>query len=377
MLVSNACGPDRRVLREARALVDHGNQVTVIAWDRAQQHQPAETVHGVQIDRIQVAASYGAGMRRLARWPAFAGQALSRLSGNEWDVVHCHDLDTLPVGYLYTRWPGRHRSRPRLIFDAHESYPDLMAPRIPRWAVAGLRLAERRLVGRVDGLITVGDLLADHFRRWAKRVVVVRNCPASYGDASATTRLYMREELGETSLLVSYVGGFTRGRVLLPLIEAIKADPVFGLVLVGDGPQAPQIHRSISNIERIRYLGSRIPPEEVVRVMQATDVVYYGLDAGYPNNRYSSPNALYAALAASRPLLTTDVGEIAQIVREEECGFVLEHATAEHIGTALTALRDPGLRAKFAENAWAASVEKYNWPVAQQNLLRLYEEVCE
>jgi glycosyltransferase involved in cell wall biosynthesis len=111
--------------------------------------------------------------------------------------------------------------------------------------------------------------------------------------------------------------------------------------------------------------------------MKRTDVIYYGLDAHYPNNHYSSPNALYAALAASRPLLTTDVGEIARIVREEECGLILERPTAEHIGAALTALRDPSLRAKLAENAWAAGAEKYNWPVAQQNLLRLYAEVNE
>ena len=46
------------------------------------------------------------------------------------------------------------------------------------------------------------------------------------------------------------------------MVKAIQAEPAFGLVLVGDGPQAPHIHRAISGIERIRYLGPRIPPED-------------------------------------------------------------------------------------------------------------------
>jgi glycosyltransferase involved in cell wall biosynthesis len=370
MLVSNACAPDRRVLREAQALVAQGHRVVILAWDREGRHPPRETMAGVPIERIGVASAYGAGLRRLGQWPAFARQAFARLRQGAWDAVHCHDLDTLPIGYAYTL-----RRRVPLIFDAHESYPDLAAPRLPGWAVAGLRILERFLVQRADALITVGDLLAEHYRRWARRVVVVRNCQPSASGPSDPAAYRVAWGLKGVDLVACHIGGFTHGRVILPLIEAVKAEPWLGLVLVGDGPQAPSLMAAAEGVDRIVYLGKRVPPDQVVGIMQAADVVYYGLRSDFPNNHFSSPNALYSALEAGRPLITTDVGEISQVVQAEGCGIVLAEPTAQTIGKALARLRAPEVRAAMSRNARQAAEARYNWPAAGAELLALYREL--
>ena len=175
-------------------------------------------------------------------------------------------------------------------------------------------------------------------------------------------------------MVVCYVGGFTHGRVILPLIEAVKEDPSLGLVLVGEGPQAPSILAAAEGVDRIAYVGW-VPADQVVNVMRAADVVYYGLRSDFPNHHFSSPNALYSALAAGRPLLTTNVGEIAQVVRTEECGVILEAPTAEAIGAGLAELRAPGVRATMSRNARSAAESKYNWPAAEEELLNLYRNL--
>ena len=69
-----------------------------------------------------------------------------------------------------------------------------------------------------------------------------------------------------------------------------------------------------------------------------------------PNARFSAPNKLYEALAAGRPLITGDFGEIADVVREAECGIVLPVYSAEEIRKALAAMKDPrGPRCHGAE----------------------------
>lgn len=370
MLVSNACAPDRRVVREAEALVGRGHHVTVIAWDREGSHVPHEGMSGVQIERIRVPSAYGLGLQRLRQWPAFARQALAHLKRANWDAVHCHDLDTLPVGYAYTR--GR---RVPLVFDAHESYPDLVAPKLPRWAVLALRATERFLVPRVDALITVGDLLAGHYRRWVQRVAVVRNCQPMSAESSDPRTLRLEWELDRVDLVVCYIGGFTYGRVILPLIEVIKTDPTLGLVLVGEGPQSTSLLTAAEGVDRIRYLGKRVPPDQVVSIMQGADIVYYGLRSDYPNNRFSSPNALYSALAAGRPLLTTNVGEVSLVVQAEECGVILDKPTKEAIVVGLAKLRDATARKVMARNARLAAKTRYNWSAAEQELLSLYREL--
>jgi glycosyltransferase involved in cell wall biosynthesis len=370
MLVSNACAPDRRVLREAGALAAQRHSVTVVAWDREQRHAPWEEMGGVKIERIGVASDYGTGMRRLGQWPNFARQASARLRQGAWDAVHCHDLDTWPIGYAYTR----RRNLP-LILDAHESYPDLLAPYLPGPAVAVLRIMDRFFARRADALITVGERLADHYRSWAQRVVVVRNCPTVALDPSSPAPLRKEWGLDNVDLIVCYIGGFTHGRVLLPLIEAIKADGSLGLVLVGEGPQTASLLTAAQSVDRIVYLGRRVPPHQVVPIMQAADVVYYGLRADFPNNRFSSPNALYSALAAGRPMLTTDVGEIARVVQEEASGLILEEPTQEAIAAGLALLRAPETRAAMTQRAQRAASTKYNWATAETALLKIYRDL--
>jgi len=51
--------------------------------------------------------------------------------------------------------------------------------------------------------------------------------------------------------------------------------------------------------------------------------VYYGFDPNNPNARFSAPNKLFEALAAGKPLVTGDFGEIGEVVRESECGVIL------------------------------------------------------
>jgi glycosyltransferase involved in cell wall biosynthesis len=109
--------------------------------------------------------------------------------------------------------------------------------------------------------------------------------------------------------------------------------------------------------------------------MRASDVVYYGLRAEFPNNRYSSPNALYAALAAGRPILTTDVGEICKVVEAEECGIVLPEPTTEAIAESLGRLRKPEVWGAMARNAQRAAENKYNWSVAESTLLATFSEM--
>ena len=42
------------------------------------------------------------------------------------DVIHCHDLDTLPLGFVL----GKLKRKP-IVYDAHESFPDMLEGSVP------------------------------------------------------------------------------------------------------------------------------------------------------------------------------------------------------------------------------------------------------
>jgi len=372
MLLSNAFRPDPRVHKEARSLVQAGYRVTIICWDRQGELAAQETIDGIEIRRLVIRSGYGVGGRQIFYLPRFWRQALRELRRLQPDIIHCHDLDTAPAGF----WHARGHRLP-WIFDAHECYPEqVRGLRVSRFIYYLLLFLERQMTRRATHVITVGNLLAQRFRAMGGQVSVVGNYQP-LADFHSNHRI-SRADLGlrPDAFVVAYIGGFTLGREILPLIRATRYAPEAVVLLLGDGPQREMIEAELAKHPRARYLG-RVPQEQVPNYTALADAIYYGLNYQITddNIHYSSPNALFNALAAGKPLLTTNLGEIARIVQEEQCGMIVEPLTPERLADAIQQLRDPAVRAAMSMKARRAAQEKYNWDVAAATLLNLYRQL--
>jgi len=373
MLLSNPFVSDPRVYAEVRALSENGYDVTVVAWDRTCAQPETEDRDGIHIRRVRVRATFGQGTRQLLPFLAFWRQAIAALSQEKVDVVHCHDLDTLFAGWVVAR-----RQCAGLVYDAHECYPAMFAvhgsPLISRL----LETVDRGLSRQVDVVITVGQRLAARFRAMTpKPVFVVGNWKNSHAyqiDAEHIRAVAKRLGIGDR-LVVSYIGGINQGRVFPPLIAAAKNRPRVFLIIAGDGSQRQAVTRLMEEMNNGVYLG-QVPLADVPQYVALSDVVYYGLNASSPNNQFSAPNALFAALAAGKAVLTTSVGEIAQIVREEDCGIVLDTPSAQTIESALERLENRAFLHQCKQNATHAGQAKYNWGNAQRVLLGIYKDLA-
>jgi len=372
MLLTNPFRPDPRVHKEARTLVQAGYKVTVVCWDRQGELASQETIDGIAIQRVVIRSGYGVGGRQIFFLPRFWKQALRELRRLQPDIIHCHDLDTAPAGYWHAR-----ANRLPWILDAHECYPEqVRGLRVNRAIYNFLLSLERQMIRRATHVITVGSLLAQRFRDMGGRVSVVGNYQP-LGDFNYNHHLSRADlRLRPDEFVVAYIGGFTLGRMILPLIHATQYDPEMTVLLLGDGPQREIIEAELPKYPRVRYLG-RVPQEQVPNYTALVDVVYYGLDHHIKdaNIHYSSPNALFNALAAGKPVLTTNLGEIARIVQEEKCGIIIEPPAPEQLAKAVKQLRDPALHATMALNARRAAEEKYNWEAAAATLLSLYQQL--
>jgi glycosyltransferase involved in cell wall biosynthesis len=373
MLLSNAYDPDPRVRQEALALIGMGCRVHLIAWDRDMKAAPSECVEGVDVERVFVRSAHGRGTAQIFFYAMVYWKMLWRGLQTPFDVVHCHDLDTLPVGFLL----GKLR-RKRVIYDAHESFPDMLQGNVPRIVSRALVLIENFFIRRIDLLITVGERLRRHFaERGACHSVVVGNWKRAE-DFVRTGRqnLEVRSRLGipNDALTVVCITQLLKDRKLAELLEAAQRFPDVYVILAGKGLLEPMIREAAAANPRISFVGF-VSGRQIADYTCVADIVYYGFDPRNPNARFSVPNKLHEALAAGRPLITGDFGEIGEVVRVGRCGFVLPEYSADEIGKALAAAHDRGLWRQMASNASQLGRTSLNWQKGEETLSREYSKL--
>jgi glycosyltransferase involved in cell wall biosynthesis len=212
-----------------------------------------------------------------------------------------------------------------------------------------LRRLESFLMRRIDLVITVGEKLRRHLaERGARRSVVIGNWKrASEFTRTAEQNAAVRRRLKvpDGALLVTCVTHLVKRRKVEELAAAANS--------------------------RIIYPGFVSGPE-IADFTCAADVIYYGFDPTNPNARFSAPNKLFEALAAGRPLITGDFGEIADVVREAKCGVVLPDYTVTEIQKAFSALADQRVRQEMADNAARMGRDSMNWDKGEDILYREY-----
>jgi glycosyltransferase involved in cell wall biosynthesis len=146
------------------------------------------------------------------------------------------------------------------------------------------------------------------------------------------------------------------------------------VLLAGKGELAETVRRRAEGNPRLIYLGF-IHASEVASYTCASDVIYCGFDPAMPNFRFAAPNKLYEALAAGKPLITPDIGEIGDLVRDECCGVVLPDCDAPAIAQAIESMRDPERLALWTENARRLGQREMNWNKGREVLYREYSRM--
>jgi len=356
MLLSNPFLPDPRVDKEAKALGQVGNDVTVLAWDRKGGLAPTFQGDGFRVVRVPTRLSKG---RFFLGLPIFSIKVIWKGLRSDFQIVHAHDFDTLPQAALLSKLKGA-----RLVYDSHEHYAKMIMLDMPAWVANTIDGWETRLIGRADLIIAANDYVMDHLSPGVRgQKAVVMNCVDL--PPKPSNRL-VRERL-----VLFYGGALEPGRYVLELLDAVKKEEGCQLRIAGRGRYEPQVREAAQQCPRITFLGY-VDQAVIMRETSSADAVVSLLDPSNENYRIATPVKLLEAMAVGVPVITTKGTLTAKIVEEEGCGFALNWSQEAFI-LALSRLRDQASWSLMSMNARKAAEEKYNWKVMRERLLRAYE----
>ncbi len=372
MLLSNPYRPDPRVKREAIALRDEGYEILLLAWDREDRFPQSENLEGIEVRRIKLKATYDNFLESLIKLPLLWLRMLIRLLRDRFEIVHCHDLDTLPVGLFVARLKGK-----PCVFDAHELYSAMVSESVSKGVMSLLRWMEGTMVRRPELVITVNETLSRIYRQMGSRnVIVVMNCPLpeelGAGDPESVVR-----KLGlEGKKVCLYAGMLEKSRNLDTLIEVFDTleDENTVLLLGGYGTLIDHVLSRVSVSRNIIFVGW-IRASEKASYVSAADVIVLLDDPSYSVNRLAIVTRLLEAMALGVPVLASEGTLNAEVVQREGIGLCVRHDDVEGIQRALhELLYDAELRNKMIENALRVSQEKYSWETMRMRLIEAYSK---
>jgi glycosyltransferase involved in cell wall biosynthesis len=291
------------------------------------------------------------------------------------DVIHCHDADTLPAAVALRR----HRSpQAKILYDSHELYPFQSAdPALERYWLR----REGWHVRLADAVITVNDSVAQAMALLygiAPPRVIYNSYGVRDGKDDATPESFVRHfDAPAGGRRVLFQGMFLEGRNLENLVAAMAMiDDGVQLFLLGAGDQETRLRR-ICRERRIRnvFFGPLVRQDELLSLTRQADlgVIPY-LGDKLLNNRLCTPNKLFEFIEARVPICASDLPELRQIVRGHGIGDVYPMDSPEQIAAALRDClrrRDAG---EFAPNL-AAAADRFAWRHQAELLLDVYDRL--
>jgi len=185
-----------------------------------------------------------------------------------------------------------------------------------------------------------------------------------------------RQRWGLNGATVLYVGQLHGGQYVELVLKAAALTqqeiPSVRVLIVGDGYQRRELERLAAELKLscVTFVGA-VPREEVPAYVAAADVCVAAFEAN-PVTECKSPLKIAEYLAAGKPIVASDVGEVSRMIGES--GVLVPPGNAEELAAAiLRLLNDPSERQRLGCLARARATTSLNWMHTAQRLTEAYD----
>jgi glycosyltransferase involved in cell wall biosynthesis len=280
--------------------------------------------------------------------------------------------------------------RPPLVYESHGYAPDVAAalPQLVATATPPSQAKLRRLAKReahvwqrADGYVTItAALLGELERRLGPRshtAVVHDGVRLRPLEDRTVQRPSENQDAG--SGVVGYAGHLYAWKGVDVLLEAIaRLTHARGLIIGGHSAE-PDLARTKSVAsrlgisERVTFTG-QVEPSRVTELLREADVLVLPNPASAISTRYTSPLKLFEYMAAGRPIVSSDLPSIREVLRDDVNALLVPPGDPIALANGIDRLlRDHALASRLARAAFD-EVSNYSWERRAERLDALFGE---
>ena len=280
-------------------------------------------------------------------------------------------------------------TRARIIYDAHEVYPEsmLISTKIPTWfrplAARIVDLVEKTCVRGCARIFTADTPNTESFARTGVPTITLFNYPRlSLFEIDSKRVAELRRDFVGRRVLI-YQGTMSRERGLFHMLDGMRwlkeAMPEVLLLLVGlkDADLRSQAEEQI----RRDRLGDHVailpwvPHTEIPAYITLADV---GLACLQPNPKFNKniPLKVFEYMACGVPVLAANLPAIAHFIADSGAGVLYDSTNAQAFAREVQRmLADAAGREAMAKAGRAAVAREWNWGEMEKRLLAIYAEL--
>lgn len=274
------------------------------------------------------------------------------------DIFLSNDTDTLPANYMVSLL-----RRKKLVFDAHELFPEVPELVNRVFVKRFWESIENRIFPKLKYSYTVCQSIADYYHtKYGINMGVVRNVPYSIS--------YPKSDVQNKKYII-YQGALNKGRCLEYVIEAMKYVIDAQLIIIGDGDLREELQKLSKKLHlnnNVKFYG-RMMPEEMRSYTSNASLGLCLLENCGLSYYYSLPNRIFDYLHAGIPVLATDFPEIKKVVATHNTGVLINHYEPLYLAGIMNKL----LQYPFDTNNFKSLAMKYCWEIEENKLLEIID----
>jgi len=361
-----------RAYNEARGLVDNGYQVTMLAWDRSGKSKSVEIRDGIRIKRIHTAASDTTSIKTLPMFIQFAVKVILWGKNKHFDIVHCHNLQLLPLGFYLKK-----KLKVPLVFDSCE--PDYFAlyPSVLHGAV---RAFEKLLIKRSDAVLVHNAYQVNKYRNMGHpKVSLIGSYPTLEMVRQSTLEPQVKKD--KKKIVFGRIGSIYRDNGIEEMLAAfrllLKRRDNIQLFFAGRVFEAYQekfmrlIKGMEDNVTVIGAFDSSDMPDLYRRI--DISIMIYKRSLWFHN---ITPTKFFDSLAFGVPVIVSDMGGLKDIIAQYRCGIVVDERDPQAVADAMeNMIKQPEQISLMRTHGLHAVKAQFNWDRMVKNLLAIYEYV--
>ena len=368
-IVLNEFTHDNRVLNEAITLQTAGYDVNVIALHRDELPEH-EIVEGFKVHRI-ILSTIKFKKFKIIKHLEYIYRTYKNYIKEDVDVVHCHDLTALPVGFLFKVFGSR---KIKVVYDAHEYETEMNG--LGKMRKIFYKILERSLIKYADVVITVSKKIGEEYQLLygIEEPIIIYNCPWKREITSNYDLFREKFKIRKEQIIFLYQGIVSKGRgveILLETFSKMDTDNAV-IVFMGFGPLEEEIKNCSSKFSNI-YFQEAVRPPKFLDFTASADYGLSFIEDISLSDRYCLPNKLFEYINAGIPVICSNLPEMKKFVEENGIGVIAKKITMDGLEEAISRIQNLdkiSLRRKVSDVS-----EDYCWEAQGMRLLKTYEKL--